>query len=341
MPLKVLMVTNMYPSEERPGWGAFIKSQIDSISRRDVDVDVMVIEGYRGATYYAKAIWELRKRCRRNRYDLIHAHYGLSGVVARTQFRFPILVSFCGDDLYGTPNRFGIPTVLSRLFMMLHRGLVYVVDGVIVKSEAMRKLVPGQRASVIANGVQLDVFRPLDQGECRRALGLQEDIIYLFFPYSPRTLRKNYVLVSEAVKMLNEEGGRRFEILTVENALPEQMPLYFNASDLLILVSMWEGSPNAVKEAMACNTRIVATDVGDVKEIIGNTAGCEICTPTVTAVVDSVRRVLTAPLKTNGRAAMTHLAIETVAAQVIREYQSLLQHRQRTEKMATPSTHCL
>jgi glycosyltransferase involved in cell wall biosynthesis len=335
MALKVLMVTNMYPSPERPGWGSFVKSQIDSLVDKGVEVEVFVIDGYKSTLNYLRAMWAIRRECSRGHYDLVHAHYGLSGLAARAQRRYPLIVSFCGDDLLGTPNRQGRVTFRSRVFVWLHQWLARMVDGVIVKSEAMRRLVPDARAVVIPNGVRFDVFRPMPQQDCRTQLGLSVDRRYVLFPYAPSTIRKNYGLLERAVAIVNAEGSAPLlEIVTVDRAPAAMMPVYLNAVDLLAVVSIWEGSPNTVKEAMACNTKVVATDVGDVREILGGVEGCYLCEPTPEDVARAIQRALAVPVKTEGREMVARLSIEAVADQVIAEYTQVLQNRNRLEPRA-------
>jgi hypothetical protein len=90
--VRVLFVTNMWPDEERPWYGTFIKTQADSLERLGVEVDVLPIRGYQGRAAYGRAIGELRQVIRREAYDVVHAHYGHAGVVGRFQRRAPLVV---------------------------------------------------------------------------------------------------------------------------------------------------------------------------------------------------------------------------------------------------------
>lgn len=333
--MKVLMVTNMYPSPERPGWGAFIKTQIDSLTRAGIATDVMVIEGYKSQLNYLKAIFELRRRCRETSYDLVHAHYGLSGLVARAQFRYPVIVSYCGDDLYGHADARGKPTRTSLFWVALHKLLARFVDATIVKSAAMNRLLPRPTAAVIPNGVDLDVFKPLDQAACRQRLGLSSDATYVLFPYSPQRPRKNFAAVRAAVELINQrtpQPGRRLEMLVVEGVPNTEIPVYMNAADVLVLASCWEGSPNVVKEAMACNLRVVATDVGDVRTLFGTTPGYAICEPTAESIADRVQQVLLAPRPTAARQLVAPLSLEQIAQRVIAEYARVVSNRKGTRQ---------
>src|SRR3954462_6871278 len=116
MALRVLFVTNMWPDESRPWHGTFVKSQADSLQRRGVEVDVLPIRGYAGRSAYSSALVETLRRSRGGAYDVVHAHYGHSGVVARAaQWRSPLVVSFCGDDILGTATQEGTRTMRSRV----------------------------------------------------------------------------------------------------------------------------------------------------------------------------------------------------------------------------------
>jgi len=166
-------------------------------------------------------------------------------------------------------------------------------------------------------------------------LGLSVDRRYVLFPYAPSTIRKNYGLLERAVAIVNAEGSAPLlEIVTVDRAPAAMMPVYLNAVDLLAVVSIWEGSPNTVKEAMACNTKVVATDVGDVREILGGVEGCYLCEPTPEDVARAIQRALAVPVKTEGREMVARLSIEAVADQVIAEYTQVLQNRNRLEPRA-------
>lgn len=322
--MKVLVVTSMYPCDERPSYGSFVKSQVDSLVKKGVQADILFIQGYRNKLDYLRAMFSVMWRCMRKRYDIVHAHYGLSGIVARTQLRSPVIVSFVGDDLYGHADSHGRPTWTSLFWVWWHKRLSSVVDAVIVKSDALRLLVPGERATVIPNGVDFDQFKPMNRAACRQRLGLSDDIIYILFPYHPARLRKNYPLVEAAVAKLNATMGRRVEILVVCGIPNEKMPIYMNAANVLVLASYWEGSPNAVKEAMACNLPVVSMDVGDVREIIDGVEGCALFRPEADDLARTLSLVLAGPAHTEGRAAIEHLRIERIADRVLDLYREVL-----------------
>ncbi|WP_166802306.1 glycosyltransferase [Microvirga pakistanensis] len=327
--MRVLAITNMYPSPSRPGWGSFVYSQVESIRNAGVEIDVLAIEGYRSRWEYLRAIWRMRRMIRQGGYDLIHAHYGLSGLVARCQFSLPVVVSFCGDDLYGHAGPDGKPRRKSLVLAWIHRQLSRFVDASIVKSEAMNSLLPRPEATVIPNGVDLDLFKPMDRDSCRSSLGLEPDRLYILFPYAPDRVRKNFSALRDAVDRLNNEGAgtKPIEILTVAGVPQERIPVFMNAADLMVLPSFWEGSPNAVKEALACNLKVVATDVGDVRERLVDLPGTSICDPTADSIAKGIRSVLADNRPARSRDAMLSLSLEQVAKRVIDIYRTLGRRR--------------
>jgi len=320
--MRVLMVTNMYPCPERPHYGSFIKSQIDSIREEEVDVDVLFIRGYKNKLFYFTSIVSLWWRCITQRYDIVHAHYGLSGIVARMQLRYPVIVSYCGDDLYGHAGKEGKPTKSSLVSAWLNKQLSRFVPAVIVKSNVMVDLLPiKENINVVPNGVDFHTFKPMEKSHCREHLGLDNNVIYVLFPYDSKRLRKNYKGVKEAVDILKAKIQQRVEILTVSGKLNSEIPLYMNAADVMVLASFWEGSPNAVKEALACNTKVVSVDVGDVKELIENVSNCAICDGTVNDMADKLESVLSEDENVSSRETIRHLELNSIAKKVIGIYQ--------------------
>jgi len=321
--LRVLQVTCMYPREDDPSMGSFVKSQIDSLVLRGVEVDVLFIRGYKSRWNYLWSIFRVFRQCLQRRYDLVHAHYGLSGLVARVQFFSPVVVSYCGDDLYGHANKKGNPTRKSLFLVMLHKWLSHFVAAIIVKSKAMATLLPVPHAVVIPNGVDFDRFRPMDKDACRERLGLNKNALYVLFPYNPKRMRKNYPGVRRAVELLKGRLNRSVEVLVVHGKPNKLLPWYISAADVMILASCWEGSPNAVKEAMACNLPVVSTAVGDVPELFHGLDGYLLCQATPEDMAEKLESILRNPERTRARGAIEHLRLSRVAEQVLEVYRSI------------------
>jgi glycosyltransferase involved in cell wall biosynthesis len=158
----------------------------------------------------------------------------------------------------------------------------------IVVSEEMRRHVAGV---VIPCGVDRDIFKPYSRDQARARLGWPLNKFVVLFPFDPSRRVKRYDLAKAAVERLQEEG-MSIELVAVSGIVNQEMPWYYSAADAMILCSDREGSPTAIKEAMACNLPVVSTDVGDVREILGGVAGTRICTQDVGEIARKLREVL-------------------------------------------------
>ncbi len=322
MPLRILVATNLWPSEADPGYGSFVKAQMDSLRPLGVEYQVLFIDGRRSRWNYLRAIGELRRRLRAAHFDLIHAHFGLSGWVARCQARVPVVVSFMGDDVLGRPVRSGRITLYGQCLQISSYLLARIVSAVIVKSRQMKAKLRLASAQVIPNGVDLDLFRPLDQAAARQALGLDAQKKFVLFPYNPAEARKRYDLIEAAVARAREKIPE-LEILHARGVPQDRMPLFMNAADVLVLASLFEGSPNAVKEAMAVNLPVVTVDVGDTADLIGPTEGCYLVPRNVEAMAEKIVEVCRRGTRTRGREWIARLSMEKVARQIVEVYATL------------------
>jgi glycosyltransferase involved in cell wall biosynthesis len=263
--MRVLMLTAPLPTDSRPGTMAAVARQIDSIASLGIEVDVVEIHGVRRIKYL-QTLWPLLERAPAA--DLIHAHYGYSGWVARMQWRRPVVVSFMGSDLLGIAGSTGRSTMRGRLVVQIDRGLARVVDAVIVKSREMADAIGGVRAHIIPNGVDLSLFRPDDRAAARGHLGWDDGVPRVLFPSNPADPHKGFQTTQSAVEVASASLGTPIEIVPLWGVAPKAVPTYMNACDALLMTSFSEGSPNAVKEAMACNLPVVSVDVGDVTELL-------------------------------------------------------------------------
>jgi glycosyltransferase involved in cell wall biosynthesis len=317
---RVLVVTNLWPTESDPGYGSFVQAQMESLRPLGVKFDALFIDGRASRWNYLRSIGRMRAMLRKKSYDLVHAHFGLSGWVARCQFRVPVVVSFMGDDVLGRPRRDGSITAYGRFLQASSFLLARIVAFSIVKSAGMKAKLRLASAEVIPNGVDLNAFRPIERDEARKELGLDPAKKYVLFPYDPAEPRKRYDLIQAAVAEV-QASDSTIEILHVRGIPRERMPLYMNAADVLVLASIFEGSPNAVKEAMAVNLPVVAVDVGDVRELAGRTEGCFIVLREVEPMAQKIVEVCRRPMRTRGREAIARLSIENVARQVVAVYE--------------------
>lgn len=323
--MKSLFVTNMWPDHDRPWYGTFIQTQAKSLEALGVEVDVLPIRGYASRSEYARAIGELRRRVRSQQYDVVHAHYGHAGVVARFQRRAPLVVSYCGDDLLGTPREDGSTTVRSRMEATVFRRLAHVAAATITKSLEMERALPPacrQRNHVIPNGVDLTRFEPIPQDEARRELQWDPDERAVLFVGDPAVARKNYALAEEVCRRARERAPH-VRIRVANGVPPSQIPQMMSAADALLLTSRWEGSPNVVKEAMAAALPVVATPVGDVKERLDGVDGCFAVPADPDALSSALIEAVQRDRAPAAREAVSALSLEAVARRVLSVYEAV------------------
>lgn len=326
--MKVLIMTAIYPTSENPAFGSFVKTQADSLKRAGVDVELLVMRGRYRKLLYPKAIFQLRKRLQQGLFDLVHAHFGYVGLVARTQWRVPIVVTYHGDDLLGTINERGEKALWSVLAAAACKKLARHVDAVIVQSQQMARQLKKSNVFAIPHEVDLEVFKPAERSEARKALGLHLDKKYLLFAANPEIPVKRFPLARAAADVVEHQDGST-ELLVVYKEPQWRLALYMSACDVLVFPSYQEGSPNIIKQAMACNLPIVATDVGDVGQVIGKTRDCHICPPDARKFASFISEILSRRPRTEGRTNVCHLNAESVSGKIIEVYEQVLQKREK------------
>jgi glycosyltransferase involved in cell wall biosynthesis len=323
----ICMVTNMLPTPDDPAFGAFVKTQIDSIAAAGHDVNTLWIDGRASKKNYVRSIRTLNKMLAAKKVDIIHAHYGLSGIAACAQRRCPVVVSFCGGDLLGTPNGEGGITFRSRMTVGLGQVVAHVADAVIVKSDKMLARLSSASARaktvVIPNGVDFGLFRPMDTLGARQEGGLRPEKRYVLFLGLPDIPRKRIDLARQAVELLRADYPG-IELLALDHKAQALVPVYMNASDVAVLTSDWEGSANMVKEAMACNAPVVAVDAGDAWQLIEGADQCYKAQRDARDIADKLRLILENGKRSNGRERIGHLELGAVAKRVIAVYEAVL-----------------
>jgi teichuronic acid biosynthesis glycosyltransferase TuaC len=323
MAVRVLVLTAMYPTSDKPGFGVFVKEQVDSLRETGIDVDVLAFEGTGGVRSYLKAASGLRHVLRKKQYDLVHAHYGLTGLVAKMQVRCPVVVTFHGSDLLGGVGPNNKYTYLGAVVVQLSRLVALIVAERIVVADTLRSKLWFRSAATIPMGVDISLFKPMPSHEARQQLSLANDRQWVAFVAHPDNYTKRFDIAQAAVRLLQEKQ-LNVELLPVYNVPHHQMPLYMNACDALVLTSMHEASPCVIKEALACNLPIVSVDVGDVAERITGVVGCYLCDRTPEAVAAKLCKVLQDGRRTNGRERIQALGLQNVAQKVIAVYEKAL-----------------
>jgi len=264
--------------------------------------------------------------------DLIHAHFGYCGWLAwfgrqLAGRRVPIVMSFMGDDLLGTPaDEAGKLERASIVAVEINRRMARRYDQIIVKSQEMADQLRGIPCHVIPNGVDLEVFRPLDRTAARRALGWPETGWRVLFPGDPNNPRKGYSLAQAAVRLASESTGEAIELVPLWGVAPNEVPLYMNACNAMLMTSLIEGSPNVVKEALACNANVVAVPVGDVPEMLQGVRQCHNTSRSAGEMAVALVRLLRANEPSDGREVLQvrGLSLAGVAQRIVGVYRLAL-----------------
>jgi teichuronic acid biosynthesis glycosyltransferase TuaC len=321
--IRVLMVTSDWPWNSGGGPAVFIGQQVEFLRREGVDVDLFPFRGARRPQNYALAWWEVRRRLNAGSYDLVHAQFGQSGLTALPK-RIPLVVTFRGDDLEGIFGENGRYIPAGWLLRCISRVVARQADAAIVVSEHMKRYLPGSVAAhVLPTGIDLELFRPGPRAEARRRLGLAEEQRLILFVDNPALARKRFALAQRAVDIVNRSIPTRL-IVGWELPRPDIAAL-MSACDVLVCTSMQEGSPNAVKEALACNLPVVSVRVGDVPVRLRGISGCELCPDDhAESIAAALERVLRRGCRIDGRSAMKHLDERLLTQRLIDIYRSVL-----------------
>jgi glycosyltransferase involved in cell wall biosynthesis len=272
-PLRILAVTNMYPSATRPYFGIFVRRQVEAMRAAGVDMALEVIAADRGEGDYFLGRSRVRRAVREFRPALVHCHYGYTPLAAAFAGA-PYLVTLCGDDINGQADGHGGRTFKSTLGIGVTQVFAGLARRVIVKSEAMRRrLWPAARANsdVLPNGVDTRLFSPGSRAAARARLGLPADGLVVAFVNSAGQASKR-LDVAEAVRDELARRGRAPHLLVARSVPADDMPWHSRAADCLLVTSDSEGAPNVAKEALACGVPVVSVRVGDVPEVIDRAA---------------------------------------------------------------------
>lgn len=311
----------------------FVTEQGESLRTLGCEVEYFLVKGN-----YLRAVKALKRKIHECKPDIVHAHYGLSAITAELQSLVPVVTTFHnGETLNWHVN------LMTSLFSLRAKHVVYVAQHIhdLVYFKA-------KNHSIIPCGVNMDECHIIDKTVARQQLGFEDGIKYVLFGGGFDNLRKNYAILREAVERIEQapwvpvEGGERcgnIVCLEMKGLNRAECVLRMNACDLFALPSHSEGSPQALKEAMACNCPIVATDIADVRTLLGDLPGHYILRnprktherwdadeKSLDEMVTLLQEALQFAGRTNGRDRITELQLsnEQVAQRLIAIYKSIV-----------------
>ena len=305
--MKVLFVSS---GNSKVGITPLIKNQGEALLQAGVELHYYAVKG-KGISGYLKNIPRLREKIKELRPDIIHAHYSLTAFMASLAGCQPLVVSLMGSDVKASKRY----KWLIRCFAWLFRW-----RAIIVKSKDMFSDLGLAGVQIIPNGVNLERFKPMSQSVCREQLGWESLKKHIVFPADPLRPEKDFDLASAAVALLDEQ----IEIHYFQNVPNEHTPYWYNAAHVVLMTSKWEGSPNAIKEALACGCPIVSTDVGDVAERTEGVDGCFVAkSRDPKEIAELLQKALTFPSRTTGHQHIMDMELDnqTIASKLFAIYQ--------------------
>ena len=310
--MRVLVVHNFQPDPSAPQRGRWVRDQVDEIRKREIEVDLFSFP--RGRGEYLPATRRLRALLRRERFDLVHAHYGLAGWCAQLAGARPLVVTFHGTDV-----RHHLVGPMSRR-LAWRIALVAGVSRALFEEEDGRPGLPPVPGSVVLPcGPDLSRFGALDRAGARAELGLDPDGRYLLFPADPERPEKRHDRAAALA------AACEADLLTGGAIDPDLMPLWVNAANAVLVTSDYEGFGLAAVEALACDVPVLSTAVGIAPYALADLDGC-LCAPfDLRAWEPAARRALEASdPRVVGASRAATLSAARMAERVIEAYRGVL-----------------
>jgi teichuronic acid biosynthesis glycosyltransferase TuaC len=301
----------MYPTEAEPWWGPFVREQVEDLRALGLSVEVLAFDGRSQTREYLRAARRARQLARTGRFDVIHAHYGLSGAVALAQRSLPVVTTFHGSDTGGVAWQRIVSAAVAR------RSVPIFVNRV------GARLLWCRAGHVIPAGVDTNLFIPADRAALRSNLGWKGDGRYILFPSNQKDRIKRPDLFAAVINDLRAADDR-IDPIYLENLTRRQAAATIAAADVTLVTSDWEGSPVTVRESLACQTPVVGVRVGDLEETLAGLPGCEIAPREPAALAAAVRRALAAPRSSELRERALATSRTRTAERVAAVYEQVL-----------------
>ncbi len=316
----MLVVTNLL--------GPFVGMQVEGLRRIGVDVEQLYLDRTNlGPWVYLDTPRLVRRAVEGARPDVVHVMYGgvMAEIVTRTIRTPPVVITFYGSDLLGgREKRSLLKRIAVRYGVHASRRAAARAAAIVAQSRVLGEALPERdrsRVRVIPDGVDTTLFAPRDRLACRRELGWNPAVKHVLFPSSSARPEKRFELARAAVAQIDRRGS--VELHELSGVPHDRVPIWLNATDAIVLTSTHEGSPNVVKEALACDVAVVSVDVGDVRERIEGIDGCFLAEPTPADIADKLGRALARSSRIEAREGMVELSLERVAQRLLDVYRSV------------------
>lgn len=328
--MKVLILTNMFPTAINPAYGVFVKGQVESLEKIGVHTHVFFLNGREKKIAYFRAIFDLAKLLKGHSFVLAHTHhtycnYALYAAMHISGKSLPVVTTFHEGEVWAAKPEISDQSRLQRLRLknlfqyareniFFKRTALQWVDAIIaVDREMIKKVLRKGKIPLVYEipcGVDIELFKPLAKEESRKFIGLPQNHSLIFFPSNPTRHEKGFYLLQAAVQLLEDGKGPGLRIVAAGGIPHEKMSLYYNAADVVVHPSLYEASPTAVKEAMACNAPIVASRAGDTARILDDMPGHFLCSLEPRELAHKIKDAIGFGKRTEGRNRIAALGLD-------------------------------
>jgi glycosyltransferase involved in cell wall biosynthesis len=306
--MRILVVASFNKGRFAP----FIVEQVEALEKKGCTVSFYGLQG-KGLRGYLRNLPLLKQTIKEFCPDVIHAHYGLSGLLANLQRRVPVVTTYHGSDINDKKVlRF------SKVAMCLSAWNVFV------SRKTLEIAGPKKEYILLPCGIDLSDMQLTEKAEARRKMKLRAEGKYILFAGAFDVEVKNAPLAKNAVALLQDD---QTELIELKGYNREEVTLLMCAADAFLLTSFMEGSPQVIKEAMACGCPIVSVDVGDVQERMAGIEGCYVAeTREPEELAGLLRRALSFDGRTKGHDKIVADGFDNrqVAKQLIEIYERVL-----------------
>jgi teichuronic acid biosynthesis glycosyltransferase TuaC len=310
----LIVVSGNYPDFSLEKNQPFVYEQVNSIKKNSNDIIIyyFFIKG-KGAFGYLSNYFKLRNEIIEKKINIVHAHYSLSGLLCILQRKAPVICTFHGTDI----NNF----ILKCVSLIVS---IFTAKNFFVSSELLKKSIIKKRSVIIPCGVDVNVFKPIVKTEINQTELLDSNFKHILFSSSFNNPIKNFGLLKSAV-----EKFKNIKIHELKGLKRNEVAILMNKVDVCVLTSFNEGSPQFIKEALACGCPIVSTNVGDVKDLIQNIEGCYICEFNPIDLSNKILESFKFDKKTIGPKIIidNNLDINSIANKILHEYHEVLENK--------------
>lgn len=320
--MKILIVGNNKPGHFAP----FVEEQARVLQQQGCEVVFFGVQG-KGLMGYLRCLPALKRAIQQYQPDLIHAHYGLSGLLANLQRRVPVVTTYHGSDI-------NVPAVrrFSKIAMRLSAHNIFVSQRNVTLALSPNSLITSRlkkRYTLLPCGVNLTDDQLLSRSEARKILGIDDDAKVVLFAGAFANAVKDAPLAQEAVSFASNLSplASNLTLQELRGFSRAEVNCWMCAANCLLLTSKTEGSPQVIKEAMACGCPIVSVDVGDVAERVSGVEGCYVVrTREPRDIAEALQNAIAYEGKTNGRKRILEMGLsnEQVAERLIAIYEGMV-----------------